>query len=392
MSVIPPSSFNTPTLSHIPHSAELTLQIVNDKLEQATTIDDRLKKRDLYDSAFRELSELAKSNQGKLHAGFTNKLCTILNTYAQIVFYGQVEEGNREWGFKKSAQLAELTLAVELDALCGRDKIGKSWTEFSTIEDFFNFKHVRVTEDLENVSTALQDALNPALTKTGANEALRFPVYKTLERLAYSYQNLSPYKETSEDNYNFHSKLDEIVATVLSTDLRAAYEYEYNRGCFLVELQDPENVEEMIRRMDQVETKFKTLDPAGSYDHEHNWARVLNKKAAILFESDRDRAKDYLLHAYAVRAPLTPPADKKLNWDHYFLLNNIRSGLVRIGLEDSKLDKETFESQILPLAKDMEKFITTSLAEKVNHSYFPSQLERIGKVKDKAAEFGISWD
>lgn len=353
---------------------------VNLNLETIESVDDRLVRRDNLNEAFRTLAEYSKNNNGKLPISLTEKLYTVLNTYAELVLYDQLNEGS----FKESAILSEITLRLQVDELTNSEGSSIDWKNFSSIEDLIAGQSLQGREFVKGFENSILDAFNPVLNTSQHNEPLRTQVFKTLERIAYSYQNIREFNGNSEANRNFHANLDRLIYQVITPNPRLSANYEYNRAVFSVNLTNPADTDAKIANLDIVLAKFFSLDPETSYEYGSNFARVLNMKGIVLRDVDKAASKVFTEQAFNVRINLTPPENKKDRWNHFFLLSNIYSGRVSEALHNPRLTKEEFLKDVLPLAVLMQEFINASAAENKHPKYFDNHRLAIAK-----AEFGV---
>lgn len=375
------------SISHLisENTDSLIISSVKTKLSLAANTTNREEKKAYFDAAFEVLVTNPKCGIAGVDSETNLLLFNLLNQFAEYNLYAKVENGDREWGFNKSAQLSLVILGLQVQILTGKQYVDLS--SLTTIDELMT-RHNTVSENLPEITRLLQDKFNSCLSNVPSIEWSK-NVSLTVMRLAFSYQNITGFNEGTTKNQALHIQLNDLARALMKPLPDILFEFEYNRCVFTINLFTPHDFQAKLDALDTILVMYKNHYPPRSYEYESKFAQILNMKARVLAPINPQLSNQYSQEAYKVRVGITPPADKELRKSHFFLLNNIHAGLLGDFIDSLKMCpaslmpsiRPVFIKDVLPIAMIMENFIARCAQDGIKENYFEQQKNRINEAK-----------
>lgn len=276
-------------------------------------------------ASFQQIYSLLRTEAlaGRLEKKDHFLLYSLLEAYAGQTLYAQTFNGDKEAGFRKSANLMEFSLRLQL-------KGGDNWTRFESLDALSD----HVITDYTHRRPSEQNRILHIARKNDNSETIK----DTLIRLAYSYQNITSMNQPTEENIKFHSFLNELTEKFLKNDPKGIAEFAYNRRPFLFALKNPQDILGKINSYKELLPLFRSaLSP---FEYKRKDAQVHNMFGLILTRSNIEPAValQYFTKAYELNNELVNEASPEEVATQKFLRANVLSSLISALCKAEQLD------------------------------------------------------
>lgn len=361
-------------------------QVFVNKAESHHNIEE---KKAFYNSAYQAIVDCAISFNGTLPYEVNKSFFTLLELYAAKICYAQVTpNGDKEGGFKKSAQLMELSFSLQLANL-GVIDFSYNWKMCRNLEDLIDHSPDLFLEIAEYPHKFMPEYL-VAKAKDGY---LMEIMAKTLIRMTYSHQNIFPIKNDLEAFHLYYNELTEKLIGINNEEQKKELiQYKYNRCRFLASKVSNGDFENQFKSYDSVIEKIDELFKEKTFFSESIYAQIENMRGLILMKlslltpnHQSDIHKNaYLLfqRAFHRRSALLKICDDKERSNQEYFLSNIRTALMAI-LNSRNPKSEEDINQLLEHAFALRQYVDKLKSENNSHFYlskYETALQQVDNI------------
>ncbi|KAF3363402.1 hypothetical protein PHSC3_000011 [Chlamydiales bacterium STE3] len=308
-------------------------------------------KKELYETAFKELKEVLGSNKIET----IRELVGLITDYTSETLYNQVAPVDTS-GFERSARILEFSLLLQL-SMMGLVKEPEGWQEINSLAEFIEYSQ---RNDFNNQFGNL-NIDSKVLVEKASDYGMVRELGDTLRFLTFSHQNLPEVRISKELQFLLDLDWNKHTEEVLKSagDMEKLIDYKYNRLGFIHGIYAQIGDLSKAQEIRQLSESYQTLADEIASSFQENDSFLLAKRSQIAnmrgllvlqnvgifpknFEALK-KAEYFFNEAFNYRSALMQQEAEKKNAHQYFL-SNVRTGLItclmdRDSLTDERLSK-----------------------------------------------------